>query len=62
MKLLATFAALSALAIAPAAASAQIAPGTVGAPSAEPSGIIAILIGFTPPIGTDKGSFSGSRP
>ena len=36
-------------------------------PSADSNGIIAILIGqvhaepFTPPIGTDKGSFAGAR-
>ena len=58
MKLIAAFAAITALAIAPTAASAQVLPGTIGAPSAEPNGIIAILIGFTPPIGSNKGSFT----
>jgi hypothetical protein len=59
MKLIATLATLTALAIAPAAASAQIGPGTIGV-TAEPSanGIIAILIGYTAPIGSNKGSFT----
>jgi hypothetical protein len=57
MKLIATLAAVTALAAAPATASAQILPGTFGATTAEPNGIIAILIGFTPPIGSNKGSF-----
>ena len=59
-KLLATLAALVAIAVTPAAASAQILPGTIGVTTAEPNGIIAILIGFTPPIGSNKGSFAGT--
>jgi hypothetical protein len=59
MKFIAAFFAIAALAVAPAAANAQILPGTVGAPtSPEADGIIAILIGFTPPIGSNKGSFT----
>lgn len=41
--------------IAPAAASAQAAPPQRPA-AQEANGIIAILIGFTPPIGTNHGS------
>ena len=59
MKFIAAFFAVAALAVAaPTAASAQIMPGTVGVTAGEPNGIIAILIGFTPPIGSDKGSFT----
>jgi hypothetical protein len=58
MKMLATLAALTALAVAPSAAHAQIAPGMAGVTSAEPNGIIAILIGYTAPIGSNKGSFT----
>jgi hypothetical protein len=58
MKLIATLATLTALAVAPATASAQVLPGTMGATTAEPNGIIAILIGYTPPIGSNKGSFT----
>jgi hypothetical protein len=58
MKFIAAFFAFAALAIAPAAASAQIGPSTDGVTAAEPNGIIAILIGFTPPIGSDKGSYT----
>ena len=60
MKFIAAFFAFAALAVAPAAANAQIAPGTIGAPAPEGNGIIAILIGFTPPIGSNKGSFAGT--
>ena len=57
MKFIAAFFAFAALAVAaPTAASAQILPGTFGVQSAEANGIIAILIGFTPPIGSNKGS------
>ena len=52
MKFIAAFFAVAALAVAaPTAASAQIMPGAVGVTAGEPNGIIAILIGFTPPIG-----------
>ena len=52
---------IAALAVAPTAANAQIAPGTMGSPTPpEANGIIAILIGFTPPIGSNKGSFAGT--
>ena len=33
-------------------------PGTMGVAATEANGIIAILIGFTPPIGSNKGSFT----
>jgi hypothetical protein len=59
-KLISTFAVLAGVAVAPTAAlAAEPAP----APSTGSDAIIAILIGqvhaqpFTPPIGTDKGSF-----
>jgi hypothetical protein len=59
MKFIAAFFAFAALAVAvPTAASAQIAPGTIGVTATEPNAIIAILIGFTPPIGSNKGSFT----
>ena len=32
----------------------------MGVTTAEPNQIIAILIGFTPPIGSNKGSFAGT--
>jgi len=60
MKFIAAFFAIAALAVAPTAANAQIGPGTMGVTAAEPNGIIAILIGFTPPIGSNKGSFAGT--
>ena len=61
MKFIAAFFAFAALAVgAPTAASAQMMPGTMGVAAAEPNGIIAILIGFTPPIGSNKGSFAGT--
>ena len=58
MKFIAAFFAIAALAVAPTAANAQIGPGTMGAPTPSADGIIAILIGFTPPIGSNKGSFT----
>ena len=61
MKFIAAFFAIAALAVAaPTAASAQIMQGTIGVTASEPNGIIAILIGFTPPIGSNKGSFAGT--
>jgi hypothetical protein len=61
MKFIAAFFAIAALAVAaPTAANAQIGPGTIGAPAPAADGIIAILIGFTPPIGSNKGSFAGT--
>jgi hypothetical protein len=55
IKRIATVAAISALAVTPAAASAAEPPASAPAPAAN--GIIAILIGqFTPPIGSNKGS------
>jgi hypothetical protein len=59
-KLISTLTVLAGIA-APATA---VAAAPVAQPSASPNGIIAILIGqvhaqpFTPPIGTDKGSFA----
>lgn len=61
-KLISTLTVLTAFAVAPTAALAA-EPAVPQAPS---NGIIAILIGqvhaqpFTPPIGTDKGSFAPS--
>ena len=61
MKLIAAFFAFAALAVgAPTAASAQMMPGTMGVAATEANGIIAILIGFTPPIGSNKGSFTAA--
>jgi hypothetical protein len=70
-KLLSTLAALAAIAIAPTAAVAgeparTRAPGAIEQSAAGADGIIAILIGlaqaqpYTPPIGSDKGSFAGT--
>jgi hypothetical protein len=57
IKLLSTLAVLAALAIAPAAASAATpAPAPAPVPVANGNGIIAILIGYTAPIGSNKGS------
>lgn len=53
-KLISTLAVLAALAVAPASAVAATPDRAVVATS-KPS-IIAILIGFTPPIGTNHGS------
>ena len=59
MKFIAAVFAFAALAVAaPTAANAQIGPGAMGVAASEPNGIIAILIGFTPPIGSNKGSFT----
>jgi hypothetical protein len=61
IKLISTLTVLAGVAIAPATAAAAT---PVTQPSASSNGIIAILIGqvhaqpFTPPIGTDKGSFA----
>jgi hypothetical protein len=61
IKLISTLTVLAGIAVAPATA---VAAAPVAQPSASPNGIIAILIGqvhaqpFTPPIGTDKGSFA----
>jgi hypothetical protein len=63
-KLISMLTVLAGIAIAPANA---VAAAPVEQPSASSSGIIAILIGqvhaqpFTPPIGTDKGSFVSDR-
>ena len=58
MKFIAAFFALPHSPSPPPPPSAQIGPGTIGVTAAEPNGIIAILIGFTPPIGSNKGSFT----
>jgi hypothetical protein len=61
IKRIATLAAVVALAVTPAAASAAEPPASAPAPAPAANGIIAILIGqFTPPIGSDKGSFAGT--
>ena len=62
IKRIATLAAVVALAVTPAAASASEPPAAAPAPaSPAANGIIAILIGqFTPPIGSNKGSFAGT--
>jgi hypothetical protein len=63
-KLVSMLTVLAGIAITPATADAA---SPVAQPSASSSGIIAILIGqvqaqpFTPPIGTDKGSFARPR-
>jgi hypothetical protein len=60
-KLISMLTIVAGIALAPATA---MAAGPVEQPSASSNGIIAILIGqvhaqpFTPPIGTDKGSFA----
>jgi hypothetical protein len=60
-KLISTLAVMAGIAIAPATA---VAAAPVAQPSASSNGIIAILIGqahaqpFTPPIGTNHGSFA----
>ena len=64
-KLASTLAVLAAFAVAPAAAAAS-SPIPPSSPTAQTAaganGIIAILIGFTPPIGSNKGSIVSSGP